>query len=142
MHLDGARVFNALVETDEDPKKIGQCFDTASICLSKGLGAPIGSLLLSSSDYIKKARRVRKVMGGGMRQAGFMAAAGIYALSNHVGRLKEDHRHARAIAEVLSHCNHVNSVEPVDSNIIIFSVNNDVEVNDFLQQLHDLGILA
>src|SRR5215471_3375413 len=100
-HLDGARLFNALVEKNETPKQYGEIFDSVSICLSKGLGCPVGSVLIGKRDFIKKARRVRKVFGGGMRQAGFLAAAGIYALQNHISRLKEDHRHAKQIGEVL-----------------------------------------
>ena len=142
MHLDGARLFNALVETKDSPQEMGKYFDTVSLCLSKGLGAPVGSLLLSSKVHIKNARRVRKVMGGGMRQAGFMAAAGIYALSNNINRLKEDHAKAREIAKILDDCNQVSIVEPVDTNIIIFSLVNNVEVNGFLRQLKEHGILA
>jgi threonine aldolase len=94
-HLDGARLFNALVEKNETPKQYGEIFDSISICLSKSLGCPVGSLLIGKKDFIKKARRVRKVFGGGMRQAGFLAAAGIYALRNHVERLKDDHVRAK-----------------------------------------------
>ena len=141
-HLDGARLFNALVETKENPKEIGALFDTTSMCLSKGLGAPVGSLLLSSKDHIKKARRVRKVFGGGMRQAGYLAAAGIYALDNHVGRLKDDHLLARAIAEVLSACPQVVDIEPVDTNIVIFTLADDVIVDEYLQKLERNHVLA
>ena len=108
LHLDGARLFNALAETGESPADWGAQFDTISICLSKGLGCPVGSLLLGSKSDIKRARKVRKVWGGGMRQAGFLAAAGIYALDNHLQRLTEDHARARALGEMLlklSFCN-------------------------------------
>ena len=142
MHLDGARLFNALVETKNNPSDIGKYFDTVSVCLSKGLGAPVGSLLLCSKEYIKKARRVRKVFGGGMRQAGYLAAAGIYALDNNIQRLKKDHERAREIAKILSGCNLISNVEPVDTNIIIFSLEEGIEVNDFLNQLKAQGILA
>lgn len=142
MHLDGARLFNALVETDENPKEIGNYFDTVSVCLSKGLGAPVGSLLLSSKENIKMAKRVRKVLGGGMRQAGFLAAAGIYALDNNILRLKKDHEKAKEIARILSGCNQVASAEPVDTNIVIFSLTEGREVNEFLNQLKSHGILA
>ncbi|MCK5277014.1 MAG: aminotransferase class I/II-fold pyridoxal phosphate-dependent enzyme, partial [Cyclobacteriaceae bacterium] len=142
MHLDGARLFNALVETKNNPSDIGKYFDTVSVCLSKGLGAPVGSLLLSSKEYIKKARRVRKVFGGGMRQAGYLAAAGIYALDNNIQRLKKDHERAREIAKILSGCNLISNVEPVDTNIIIFSLEEGIEVNDFLNQLKGKGILV
>ncbi len=142
LHLDGARLFNALVETGDDPKEIGKYFDTVSICLSKGLGAPVGSLLLSSKDNIKKARRVRKVLGGAMRQAGYLAAAGIYALDNNIQRLKKDHENAREIGRILLACNQVSSVEPVDTNIIIFSLNEGEDINAFLNLLKNYGILA
>ena len=97
LHLDGARVFNALINENYSANDIGTQFDSISICLSKGLGAPVGSLLIGSTEFIKKARRVRKVFGGGMRQAGFLAAAGIYALDHHINRLKEDHQRAKQI---------------------------------------------
>ncbi len=142
MHLDGARIFNALVETGDDPKEIGNYFDTVSVCLSKGLGAPVGSLLLSSKDNIKKARRVRKVLGGAMRQAGYLAAAGIYALENNIQRLKKDHENAKEIGRILLACDQVSDVEPVDTNIIIFSLNEGEEVNNFLNLLKNYGILA
>lgn len=93
-HLDGARLFNALVVKNETPKQYGELFDTISICLSKGLGAPIGSILLGSKEHIAKALRIRKLFGGAMRQAGFLAAAGIYSLDNNINRLAEDHKKA------------------------------------------------
>lgn len=139
MHLDGARLFNALVETGETPKQFGEVFDTVSVCLSKGLGTPIGSVLIGSKALMKKARRVRKVFGGGMRQAGYLAAAGIYALDNHVDRLKEDHAHARALGEALAQKDFVSEVMPVDTNIVIFTVD-DVEKR--LTQLKEKGVLA
>ncbi len=139
LHLDGARLYNALVETNETPTDYGNVFDTISICLSKGLGAPIGSVLLGSSLYIKKARRVRKVFGGGMRQAGYLAAAGLYALNNNVNRLKEDHQRARALGDALQDANFVNEVMPVDTNIVIFSVD---DVQKRIEQLKEKGVLA
>lgn len=142
MHLDGARLFNALVETNDNPMEYGQYFDTVSICLSKGLGAPVGSLLLSNKENIKRARRIRKVFGGAMRQAGYLAAAGIYALDHHIDRLKEDHCKARLMADILADCPKVSSVEPVDTNIIIFSLEKGIDVSQFLAQLKDHGILA
>lgn len=142
MHLDGARLFNALVETGEDSGEYGNNFDTVSICLSKGLGAPVGSLLLSSKENIRRARRIRKVFGGAMRQAGYLAAAGIYALDHHINRLREDHQKARQLAEILNTCNKVAHVDPVDTNIIIFSLEQDVEVDSFLIELKKHGILA
>ena len=113
LHLDGARLWNALVAKNEDPKQYGEIFDSISICLSKGMGAPVGSLLLGNNDYIKKARRVRKVFGGGMRQAGYIAAAGIYALENNIERLAEDHQHAKQIATALSKKDFIGKIMPV-----------------------------
>jgi threonine aldolase len=120
LHLDGARIFNALAETGESTTETGKSFDSISICLSKGLGAPVGSLLLGDKEFIRKARRVRKVFGGGMRQAGILAAAGLYALKNNVGRLKEDHQKAKLIGEELKSVSFVESVLPVYTNIVIF----------------------
>ena len=100
-HLDGARLFNAIVANNENPKDYGEIFDSISVCLSKGLGAPVGSVLLGNKEFIKKARRVRKVFGGGMRQAGYLAAAGIFALENNIERLQIDHIHAKEIAACL-----------------------------------------
>ncbi|MBE7169271.1 MAG: low-specificity L-threonine aldolase [Williamsia sp.] len=121
-HLDGARLFNALVAKSEKPEQYGSLFDTISICLNKGLGCPIGSVLLGSQDFIRRARRVRKVFGGGMRQAGFMAAAGIYALEHHVTRLELDHMHAKQIADRLMTKEFVENVMPVETNIIIIDI--------------------
>ncbi len=142
MHLDGARLFNALVETRENPSDYHQYFDTISICLSKGLGAPVGSLLVGSHQWINKARRVRKFMGGGMRQAGYLAAAGLYALENNIDRLKEDHQRARALEEALSQSSIVESVMPVDTNIIIFRLKEGLKVSETLERLKSKGILA
>ncbi|MCE2832789.1 MAG: beta-eliminating lyase-related protein [Chitinophagaceae bacterium] len=119
LHLDGARLFNALVAQGGSPRDHGRLFDSISICLSKGLGAPVGSLLLGTSDFIKRSRRIRKVFGGGMRQAGMLAAAGQFALEHHVERLAEDHRHAAAIAAALEHQPFIERVLPVETNIII-----------------------
>ena len=142
MHLDGARLFNALAETGEDPSEYGKYFDTISICLSKGLGAPVGSVLLMHGSLLKKAQRVRKVLGGGMRQAGYLAAAGIYALDHHINRLTEDHSRAKKIADVLSELSWVAAVTPPESNIIIFSLVPDIDPAEFLLQLKKTGILA
>lgn len=122
LHLDGARLFNALAAKGETPKQYGEVFHSISICLSKSLGCPVGSLVLGSTDFIRKARRVRKAFGGGMRQAGYLAAAGIYALQNHVNRLQKDHAHAQQLADALSKKDFVKTVLPVETNIIIFSV--------------------
>lgn len=122
LHLDGARVFNALVATGNKASEYGKYFNGISICLSKGLGAPVGSVLLGSKDMIKKARKIRKAFGGGMRQAGFLAAAGIYAIDHHVNRLKVDHDHAKALSVALARTSYVKSIMPVETNILIFEV--------------------
>jgi len=134
LHLDGARIFNALEETKEQPKEIGNYFNSISICLSKGLGAPVGSLLLGDKDFIKNARRVRKVFGGGMRQAGFLAAAGLYALKNNVARLKDDHQRAKQLESVLLSLNYIESVLPAYTNIVIFNLKKDLITGDEFQQ--------
>lgn len=135
LHLDGARVFNAIVESDYTAQNIGEQFDSISVCLSKGLGAPVGSLLLGKKEFIKKARRARKVFGGGMRQAGFLAAAGIYALENNIVRLKEDHTRAREIGKVLNTLSYVESVLPVDTNIVIFNLTDKYTAASFEEAL-------
>ncbi len=141
-HLDGARIFNAFAETGENPADYGKVFDSISICLSKGLGAPVGSLLLGNSDFIKKALRVRKVMGGGMRQAGFLAAAGIYALDNNISRLKEDHLRARQMGDFLLTLDYINEVYPVQTNIIIFKLNDKIKDTVFIETLNKNNIKA
>lgn len=140
LHLDGARIFNAIVENNYTTTDIGNQFDSISICLSKGLGAPVGSLLLGTKPFIKKARRVRKVFGGGMRQAGFLAAAGIYALDNHIQRLKEDHKRAKEIGKVLETLPYVESVMPVDTNIVIFNLTDKYTAVSFEEALKPHGI--
>ncbi|MFP5081100.1 threonine aldolase family protein [Pedobacter sp. JCM 36344] len=122
LHLDGARIFNALIATGDSARNYGRYFDGISVCLSKGLGAPIGSVLLGSKETIRKAIKIRKAFGGGMRQAGYLAAAGIYALDNHVERLAIDHHHAATLADALSKASYVASVMPVQTNIVIFEV--------------------
>jgi threonine aldolase len=140
LHLDGARLFNALVEKNETPQQYGEVFDSISICLSKSLGCPVGSLLLGKKDFIRKARRVRKVFGGGMRQSGFLAAAGIYALQNNVERLKKDHLHARQIGDALSKKNFVKEVLPVETNIIIFESIPSLPAAELVKRLEEKGI--
>ena len=142
MHLDGARLFNALVETGESTLAVGEVFDSISICLSKGLGAPVGSLLIGSQPFIRQARRVRKAMGGGMRQAGFLAAAGIYALDHQVERLKEDNDRAKRLGEVLAKQAYVSDVRPVQSNIVIFDLKAPWTAETYLAYLADRGIKA
>ena len=142
LHLDGARVFNALVETEDEAKDYGKYFDTISICLSKGLGAPVGSLLLFKEEYAKKAHRIRKVFGGGMRQAGYLAAAGIYALDNHIERLWDDHQRAKQIEAVLEKLPYVEKVLPVQTNIVIFELEGNTTAKSYLEKLEKKGILA
>jgi len=140
LHLDGARIFNAIVENNYSATDIGSQFDSISICLSKGLGAPIGSLLLGSKSFIKKARRVRKVFGGGMRQAGYLAAAGIFALDNNINRLTQDHLRAKEIGKVLSTLSYVESVMPVDTNIVIFNLTDKYTAVSFEEALKPFDI--
>ena len=140
LHLDGARIFNALAHTGDKAIDYGKYFDGISVCLSKGLGAPVGSVLLADKQIVKYARRLRKVFGGGMRQAGFLAAAGIYALDHHVERLKIDHAHAQILAEELQRCNWVTNVIPADTNIILFDTVAPAE--QILKKLHDKGVKA
>ena len=142
LHLDGARVFNAIVENNIEAEAYGKVFDTISICLSKGLGAPVGSLLLGTKDLIRRARRIRKVMGGGMRQAGYLAAAGVYALDHHIRRLQDDHARARELAEAIESLPVVKEVLPVETNIIVFRLQDDVRDADFLKILAGKGIIA
>jgi threonine aldolase len=139
-HLDGARLFNALIETGESASTYGNIFDSISICLSKGLGAPVGSLLIGNEDFINQAKRIRKVFGGGMRQAGFIAAAGIYALNNNVERLKEDHYRAKEISNILSECGFVKELLPVKTNIVVFKLKDDIIDSEFLNKLESNGI--
>lgn len=142
LHLDGARLFNALVAKNETCKQYGEVFDTVSICLSKGLGAPVGSVLIGPDDFIRKARRYRKVFGGGMRQAGFIAAAGLYALEHQVARLKEDHAHAQILADALKEKDFVGEILPVETNIIIFGVKGRFTAPDLVTILQRSNILA
>jgi threonine aldolase len=132
LHLDGARIFNALVEADYTAKEMGKQFDTISVCLSKGLGAPIGSLLVGTKKEILKARRIRKILGGGMRQVGYLAAAGIYALDNNIDRLKEDHSRAKEIAKNIVGLSYIKTVWPVYTNILIFEINENVDLNNLI----------
>jgi threonine aldolase len=140
LHLDGARIFNALINTGDKAADYGKYFDGISVCLSKGLGAPVGSVLLADKETIKYARRVRKVFGGGMRQAGFLAAAGIYALDHHIERLKIDHTHAQLLAEKLGKCSWVSNVLPADTNIVLFDT--VAPAAQILEKLLEKGIKA
>jgi threonine aldolase len=140
LHLDGARLFNALAVNGIDPKRYAAAFDSISICLSKGLGAPVGSLLLGNSDFIHRARRVRKVLGGGMRQAGFLAAAGLYALQHQTDRLKTDHAHAQLLEKALLQCAWVKTVIPVETNIVVIVLNQPELRDTFIQRLAEQQI--
>ena len=142
LHLDGARLFNALVAKGETARSYGEVFDSISVCLNKGLGCPIGSILMGPAPYIRQARRVRKVFGGGMRQAGFMAAAGIYALQHHIDRLAIDHAHARRLAAALEKKGFVRRILPVETNIVIFDVDPALPAKTLSQRFRESGLLA
>ena len=142
LHLDGARIFNAIVHKKEDPTQYGKVFDSISICLSKGLGAPVGSVLLGAAPFIKKARRWRKVFGGGMRQAGSLAAAGIYALDNHVERLKEDHAKALDIKDALLKKDFVKEIFEVETNIVIAHIEGKYNATQLAAVLKEKNILV
>lgn len=134
-HLDGARIFNALVALDKTPMDMHGFFHSISVCLSKGLGAPVGSVLLGNAAFIKKSRKIRKVMGGGMRQSGILAAACIYALENNIQRLADDHRRAKTIATALEKCSWVKTILPTETNIVIFEVENAADTTTKLAAL-------
>ncbi len=142
LHLDGARIFNALIAEGSTPQQTGELFDSVSVCLSKGLGAPAGSVLLGSRSFITEARRVRKVFGGGMRQAGYFAAAGIYALDHHVQRLADDHRRAAVLAEAIGQLSFVAGQLPTETNIVIFTLVPEMPADVFLQKLAAQNIKA
>jgi len=140
LHLDGARVWNSLVETQENPAEYGKYFDTISVCFSKGLGCPVGSVLLGSKETIKKAKRIRKVMGGGWRQAGYLAAAALYALENHIQRLRDDHQRAKILGSALQNASFVKEVYPVCTNIVIFEVQSDTSSQIITEKFAEKGI--
>jgi threonine aldolase len=142
LHLDGARIFNALEESKDNAKDYSKYFDSISVCFSKGLGAPVGSALLGSSAFIAKARRYRRLFGGGMRQAGVLAAAAVYALDHHVVRIADDHRRAKKIGDCLTQCSFVKELLPVETNIIIFKLQDDVASDSFIQYLKENNIVA
>lgn len=141
MHLDGARLFNALIAKDQQPEHIANFFDTISISLSKGLGCPVGSLLIGSKEHIEKALRLRKIFGGGMRQVGYLAAAGLYAFDHHIKRLAEDHLRAKKIADFLKTCSFIKKVEPIETNIIIFYTLDSIDPQDLVKKLAKKNIL-
>jgi len=140
IHLDGARIWNALVETGDNPIEIGKNFDTISVCLSKGLGCPIGSVLIGDKKIMSNALRIRKILGGGMRQAGYLANAGLYALENNINRLADDHKKASEIGEVLEKSKFVKSVEKIETNIVIFELYNEINEVSFINKLNELNI--
>lgn len=139
-HLDGARIWNAMVAKNQEASEFGKIFDTISVCLSKGLGAPVGSLLLIPNELYKPALRIRKIFGGGMRQAGFLAAAGIYAIDNHVQRLAEDHKKAKELYALLQTQPWVAQIEPIETNIVIFTIQNYLNEQDVVLKLAQKGI--
>jgi threonine aldolase len=139
-HLDGARIWNALVATNDIPSNYGKVFHTMSVCFSKGMGAPVGSVLLSDKVTINRALRIRKILGGGMRQIGYLAAAGLFALEHNIERLTEDHRRAKELGILLNNLPWVASVEPVETNILIFSVQQSVDENQLMVKLKQKGI--
>lgn len=142
MHLDGARIFNALVEKNYTSVDLGKCFHTISVCLSKGLGAPVGSVLIGSEENIKKARRIRKVFGGAMRQAGYLAAAGLYALDNHIERLKEDHQRAKKLAELFTEKPYVSEVLNAGTNIVIIELKEGMDEKQLMAEWKEKGLLT
>ena len=139
-HLDGARLFNVLVKTKESTRDVGKYFDSISICLSKGLGAPAGSVLIGNKNFIRQARRTRKVMGGGMRQVGYLAAACLYALDHHIDRLAEDNARAERIGRILGKLDYIHNIRPVHTNIIIFDLGTTSERDRFIDYLKKNGI--
>ncbi len=142
LHLDGARLFNAMVAKNQSAKEFGEIFDSISVCLNKGMGCPIGSMLIGTKDFIARSRRIRKVFGGGLRQAGYMAACGIYALENHIERMADDHEHTRMIAEALDGRNFVNKIHPVETNILIFDVAAPYTAKQLVDQFKEQGFLV
>jgi threonine aldolase len=135
LHLDGARLMNALVAKGQQPREFGELVDTLTVCFSKGLGTPLGTVLVGKKELMKDAIRVRKILGGGMRQVGYMAAAALYALDHHVERLAEDHRKAAKIASVLENQSYVAKVEAVETNIVIFTLKPELDEQAFTDDL-------
>ncbi len=142
LHLDGARLFNALVAKNQSSLEYGKLFHSISICLNKGLGCPIGSILIGTKEYIRRCRRIRKIFGGGMRQAGYMAATGIYALDNHITRLAEDHEHAKMIGKALEEKAYIGKILPVETNIIVFEIKDGKTPGQIVQQFKEYDILC
>ncbi len=142
MHLDGARIFNAIVKSGEDMGDISVCFDTISVCFSKGLGAPVGSALLGTREAINKARRIRKVFGGGMRQAGYLAAACHYALENNIDRLAQDHARANELANLFEDKSYIENIIAAGTNIVILQIDKKIDVEELLVDWRIKGVLA
>ena len=140
LHLDGARIFNAIIAKHEKPSDYAKVFDSVSVCLSKGLGAPVGSVLIGKKDFIVKARRVRKIFGGGMRQAGYLAAACIYALDNNINRLAEDHEHARLLGNAIAGKDFVGEILPIETNIVIFEVKGRFTAKELATRFKESGV--
>jgi len=140
LHLDGARLMNAIVAKKEDPKEYGKVFDSISICLSKGMGSPIGTVLLGNNELMKRAIRIRKILGGAMRQVGFMAAAGLYALDHQIDRLEEDHKKAAEIAAVLNKQSYIKNVEPTETNIVIFNLIDELPLDKLMNDMNEKGV--
>lgn len=141
LHLDGARLFNAIVATGQNPEDYGKIFDSISVCLNKGLGCPAGSVLIGTRDYIKKARRIRKVLGGGLRQSGYLAACGLYALDHNIERLKTDHEHAKLIETALINNVLIESVIPVETNIVIAKLKKEISSKTLISAFKEKNIL-
>jgi threonine aldolase len=142
LHLDGARIYNALIAKRQTPRQYGEIFDSISVCLSKGLGCPVGSVLLGNGEDITRARRIRKIFGGGMRQAGFLAAAGLYALEHHVGRLAQDHHKAKILAQAVANKDFTGDILPVETNIVIFTVLGRYTAASLAEKLMEAGIIV
>ncbi len=141
LHLDGARLYNALVARSDSPKDYGNLFHSISICFNKGLGCPVGSILLGTEKFIYQARRMRKIFGGGMRQTGFMAATAMYALDNNIERLKSDHLNAKKIAAALQKHPSVKMILPVETNLIIFELKEGEDPKRFISKMKERDIL-
>ncbi|HOD10452.1 MAG TPA: GntG family PLP-dependent aldolase [Flavobacterium sp.] len=139
-HLDGARLWNAMIAKKQHPKQFGELFDTISVCFSKGMGCPIGSVLLSDAETMRKALRIRKIFGGNLRQSGYLAAAGIYALQNNINRLEDDHNRAKELGNTLQKLSWVANVQPVETNIVVFSVIDSIEDKQVIEKLKQKGV--
>ena len=141
LHLDGARIWNALIEKRQNPLEYGKIFDTVSVCLSKGLGCPIGSVLIGKDEIMKKSLRIRKVLGGAMRQVGYLASAAIYALDNNLDRLKEDHKRAKELGDELTDKSFIKRVEKVETNIVVFEIDNKIDKQTIINSFNEYGVL-